>query len=364
MNNERKGDSVTYELHCGDCLEIMPTLESGSVNLACIDFPYFGVKENEWDNQWNSRNDFLLWIGAVCDEVKRLLAPNGSFYAFASPQMAWHVEGVIREQFNVLNQIVWKKEGGTRANQSDKDILRCCFGDSERIIFSENGDSDTIADEIAGFTRAETELKKRIFGDYLKVEFKRAGVNNHQVTGAIGAYREHNHGGAASNWLLGLNVPTPEQYQSIRNYLNSLNHGGDYLRREYEDLRREYEDLRRPFNATPDAPYTDVWTFPTVQAYPGKHPTEKPVSLIEHIVKLSSRTGDVVFDCCMGHGTTGIAAGKLKRKFIGIEQDAGYFANAQKRIAAAYGDWDKAMSAKRVFSDKNHDMPLFAMAAD
>ena len=82
---------MSYQLIHGDCLEVMPTLESGSVNLACIDFPYWGVKDNEWDNQWATRDDFLSWIGSVCDEVKRLLAPNGSFYAFASPQMAWHV---------------------------------------------------------------------------------------------------------------------------------------------------------------------------------------------------------------------------------------------------------------------------------
>ncbi len=360
---------MSYQLIHGDCLEVMPTLESESVNLACIDFPYWGVKDNEWDNQWATRDDFLSWIGSVCDEVKRLLAPNGSFYAFASPQMAWHVEGVIRERFNVLSNIRWQKPPyATKAEMFDKDSMRCVFPASESIIFAENGNSDSIADDIAGFTQAETSLKKRIFGDYLQSEFARAGATQRKIA-MLFPSATGNPTGCVSNWLLGYNVPTPEQYQSIRDYLNSINCKTDYLRREYEDLRREYEGLRReyeglrrPFNATPDAPYTDVWTFPTVQTYPGKHPTEKPLALIEHIVKLSSRPNDVVFDCCMGHGTAGIAAGKLGRKFIGIERDAQYFHTAQSRIAAAYGDWDKAITTKRVFVDHSHDLPLFAAA--
>lgn len=350
---------MSYQLFEGDCLEIMPVLGAGSVNLIAVDLPYFGVKSDEWDNQWSSRDDFLSWVGHVCDEWQRILAPNGSVYAFASPQMAWHVEGVIRERFNVLSNIRWQKPPyATKAEMFDKDLMRSVFPASETIIFAEKGDGDTIADAIAGFTEAETQLKKRIFGDYLADELKRAQVANRQIAGlfpsATGGMT-----GCVSNWILGLNVPTPEQYQIIRTYLNSLN-CAKYLHREYEDLRREYEDLRRPFNASPDAPYTDVWTFPTVPNYPGKHPAEKPIDLMEHIVNLSSRPGDVVLDCCMGNGTTGIAAGKLKRKFIGMERDKYYYDTAQKRIAAAYGDWDNAFVARKLPSS-HADLPLFAM---
>jgi site-specific DNA-methyltransferase (adenine-specific) len=74
--------------------------------------------------------------------------------------------------------------------------------------------------------------------------------------------------------------------------------------------------------------------FPTVQAYKGKHPAEKPLALMRHIIATSSREGATVLDPFMGSGTTGKAAQELGRNFIGIELDAGYFDIAERRIAA------------------------------
>jgi len=52
-----------------------------------------------------------------------------------------------------------------------------------------------------------------------------------------------------------------------------------------------------------------------------KHPTQKPVALMEYLIKTYSNEGDIVLDFCMGSGTTGVACKKLKRYFIGIELD-------------------------------------------
>lgn len=62
------------------------------------------------------------------------------------------------------------------------------------------------------------------------------------------------------------------------------------------------------------------------------HPTQKPVELMEYLVKTYTNQGDTVLDNCMGSGTTGVACKNLGRKFIGIEQDANYFEIASKRI--------------------------------
>jgi len=64
----------------------------------------------------------------------------------------------------------------------------------------------------------------------------------------------------------------------------------------------------------------------------GFHPTQKPVDLLEYLVKTYTNQGDTVLDNCMGSGTTGVACKNLNRKFIGIEQDANYFEIASKRI--------------------------------
>ena len=63
-----------------------------------------------------------------------------------------------------------------------------------------------------------------------------------------------------------------------------------------------------------------------------KHPTQKPVDLLEWLIKSYSNEGDIVLDNCMGIGSTGKAAKNTKRKFIGIEKDETYYNNAVKFI--------------------------------
>lgn len=62
------------------------------------------------------------------------------------------------------------------------------------------------------------------------------------------------------------------------------------------------------------------------------HPTQKPVALMEYLVKTYTNEGDLVLDFTMGSGTTGVACKNLNRKFIGIELDKGYYDIACKRI--------------------------------
>lgn len=62
------------------------------------------------------------------------------------------------------------------------------------------------------------------------------------------------------------------------------------------------------------------------------HPTQKPLSLLEYIVKTYSNLGETVLDFCMGSGTAGVAAKKLQRNFIGFEKEAKYFHMSEERI--------------------------------
>jgi site-specific DNA-methyltransferase (adenine-specific) len=63
------------------------------------------------------------------------------------------------------------------------------------------------------------------------------------------------------------------------------------------------------------------------------HPTQKPVALMEYLIKTYTNEGDTVLDFTMGSGTTGVACKNTNRNFIGIELDKGYFDIASKRIA-------------------------------
>ena len=62
------------------------------------------------------------------------------------------------------------------------------------------------------------------------------------------------------------------------------------------------------------------------------HPTQKPVALIEYLIKTYTNDGELVFDSCMGSGTTGVACVNTNRRFIGIELDNNYFEIAKERI--------------------------------
>ena len=62
------------------------------------------------------------------------------------------------------------------------------------------------------------------------------------------------------------------------------------------------------------------------------HPTQKPVALMEYLIKTYTNEGETVLDNVMGSGTTGVACKKLNRKFIGIEKDEKYFNIAKNRI--------------------------------
>jgi site-specific DNA-methyltransferase (adenine-specific) len=78
-----------------------------------------------------------------------------------------------------------------------------------------------------------------------------------------------------------------------------------------------------------------VWSIPATPAREknhGKHPTQKPLALLERFILAATQEGDRVLDPFMGSGTTGIAALKAGRKFIGVEIDSIYLELAKKRI--------------------------------
>jgi len=324
------------EVICGDCLQVLPTLPDNSVDLVLTDPPYFKVKGDAWDRQWDKPGQFLLWLDAVVEQLARVLKPNGSLYLFASPQMAARVECQIAVRLNVLNRIRWTKSQGWH-QKAQKEALRSYLSPWEEIIFAEHYGADNIAKGEAGYEAKCDELRGFVFEPlraYIAGEWARAGLTSRDANTATNSQMS-GHYLTRVQWTL----PTREKYEQLRAYANQ--HGGEYLRRDYEDLRRDYEDLRRdyedlrrPFAVTADVPYTDVWDFPTVQAYAGKHPCEKPQALLRHIITASSRPGAVVLDAFAGTGSTGMACKALGREFIGVEMSEAYAATARTRIAA------------------------------
>lgn len=320
-----------------DALDFLRSLPDSSVDLIVTDPPYYRVKAEWWDRQWDTPTGFLAWIDKLTEQWTRVLKPNGSLYCFASPQMAARVEVEIGKRMKVLNSIVWSKPPfSTKAEMFRKPDLRTFFPITERIIFAEQFNSDNAAKGEAGYGAKCDELRGFVFEPlraYLDGERKRAGIGKDECNEACGFSRSaggmaSRHYFSRSQWCL----PTEKHYEALRELFNRS--GGEYLRREYEDLRREYEELRRPFAVTADVPFTDVWTFPTVQAYRGKHPCEKPAELIRHIIRSSSRPNALVLDSFVGSGVTAQVAVEEGRRFIGSEIDPHWCEVARARIAS------------------------------
>jgi adenine-specific DNA-methyltransferase len=338
-------------MYHGDAFDLLPLLEPASVQLIIVDPPFFKCKLDylgeklTWDRQWPTREAYLAWLRTLATEWQRVLTPNGSLYCFASPQMAAWVEVTLSETFSVLNHLVWRKHDGSGAGTGGhskvcKEALMSYFPQSERIIFCEQYGSDEQALGESGYATQCGQLHRQVFapiGHYIQTERERAGLTRDQVDVGLGYVRTKNPQRGTElcrRWEEGSSLPTKETYERLRDFLNT--HGRQeysYLRQEYEDLRQEYEDLRRPFTVTKDVPYTDCWSFETVAYAPGKHPAEKPVPMVRHMIEASSRPGDVVLDPMFGSGSTLEAARQCGRKAIGIERDTTWVKQAVSRLS-------------------------------
>ena len=312
-------------LYHGDCLESISKIQ-GEVDALVTDPPYFKVKDDEWDNQWDKAADFLAWMGGWVDEVKPKLAPHASVWVFASPAMTSSVERLIGDRFKVLNSIRWVKEAGWH-QKIELEAQRRFTTPWEGLIFAEQY-HDVYGEQAKA-------LHMEVFapmGRYLQSERERAGWTRRGIAAALDGYKNIESAAAnVANWELGKNLISENDYRAIRAALN--NGGGDYLRREWDELRREWDELRRPFLISERANNSDVWTFDTVQGYTGKHPCEKPIGMMEHIIKTSTREGHTILDPFAGSGSTLRAAKNLGRRAIGFEIEERYCEIIAKRLA-------------------------------
>ena len=304
------GGGGVSQLLLGDCLEVMRTMPDASVDAVVTDPPYYRVKDEDWDRQWDDPAAFLAWLDQVAEQWQRVLKPNGSLYCFASPQMAARVEVMLGQRFQVLNSIRWTKAQGWH-EKAEKEALRSYLSPWEAVIFAEQFGANESALHGSGWADQCAELCAGVFEplrQYLLQERDKAGITNRQVDECLGTSNMAKHYFGASQWAL----PTEDAYDKMRQLFNS----GPSI----QYLRRNYEDLRRPFSVTRFDPFTDVWAFGTVKSRPGKHPCEKPQGLLRHIIKSSTRPGAVVLDSFAGSGATGQACLALGREFIGIER--------------------------------------------
>lgn len=378
MNPYYEDEAVT--LYHGDSLKVLPDLDI-KADVLLTDPPYFKVKDDEWDNQWDKAHEFLSWLGDFLDLAKPLLQPHASVWVFASPAMTSSVERLVGERFRVLNSIRWVKTGGDNLKRISLPTMRSFVSIWEGVIFAEQYDDP--------YLEAKRDLQRRVYEDqrrevlyplrrevfasvidYLRGERERRGLSRKQVAAHLLRYKNLETANAnIRNWESGRNFITPGDYETLRKIL-----GPGFLTRDYSDLKREHDELavefrrsvstsrhpeldeqyrqdhaktvetvRRPFNVTDRSLSSDVWlNFDSVPAHPDKHPCEKPTAMLRHMIETSSRPGQVILDPFAGSGSTLEAAKQTGRRAIGIEKDARYCRQMTFRLAQDVFDFGES----------------------
>ena len=316
-----------YKLYHGDCLEKIKLLDDKSVDLIVIDPPY-NIKKAKWDS-WKTVDDYVKFMGKVFLQCQRVLKDNGSFYFFHNDFMQIvELQNWINKNTNFIfnSFIIWDK-GDFRAlswkNPSEKNNLRSWFNTCEYCLYY------TFQDE-TGLNKVMLDINNfKSLRDYFKYIQLETGLNKKQIIDKIGQRADHCFRHSSSQW----DLPTEETYNELIKVFNIDKYEGfktyEELRQEYEELRQEYEELRYTHNL--DKNHKNIWV--SNERNNGKlHSCQKPLDILERIIKTSSNKGDIVLDCFMGSGSTGVACVNTNRRFIGIELNEEYYKIAKERI--------------------------------
>lgn len=308
-----------------DCMEGMAQIPDKFFELAIVDPPY-NIGIAEWDNI----PDYIAWLSIVLGECARLLKDNGTLWLF---HMDFRALAAIDAELSKNTQLRHKQlviinKGLQSIAGRSGETLRSYPRATEYLqfyTFSDPTGAQQLSDEYAAVNP---------MAGYLRAELGKAAVSNKEIARLFPS-KSGGFTGCVSNWLLGLNFPTRDQYDKMRAYLNR--DGAKYLRREYEDLmweyedlRREYEDLRYTFNL--QSGVTDVWDIDFYKDNKHGHPSQKPILLLKRIIQTATNKTGKVLDPFMGVGSTAIAAIDLNRDYMGFEIDADYYKAMQDRI--------------------------------
>lgn len=242
----------------GDCLEILKTMKSKSVNLIFADAPYnIGKDFGNNSDKWESVQAYIDWCKEWIDECLRVLCDNGTMYFMTATQHMPYLDIYVSEKYNVLCRIVWTYDS--------------------------------------------------------------SGVQSKKMYGSL--YEP----------ILMINKSAKSKYV--------FNHK-DILVEAKTGAKRKLIDYRK----NPPQPYStekvpgNVWEFSRVRFKMDEyenHPTQKPESLLERIIKASSNPGDVVLDPFSGSFTTSAVAVRLGRVAVGIDMNEEYFEMGLRRTGIA-----------------------------
>jgi len=311
----------------GDCLRENEKIESGSVDLILTDLPYGTVggkmkdktgkykqiNQSKWDNVINT--DKIMQI------ANRILRKNGKMILFANQPFTTELISKQIPNLPHCYNMYWDKchfANCLGANKAPVSYIE------DVLIFSKKNPTHDFENSHP--------LRK-----YFLEEKEKSGLTSKRIAQTLGNRMGSHYFTHGSQFCL----PTEKNYVKLQST--------GYFKRGYKELKtindcfekELLEKLNKQFPST-----FNLWEGNKYKSnilkykkdYNGYHPTQKPVALLEDLIKTFSNEGDLVVDLTMGSGSTGVACVNTNRNFIGIELDNNYFNIAQNRINQAKTD--------------------------
>lgn len=294
------------KIYLGDCLEKSKEIESGSVDLIVTDPPYGNMKGIEKGNtSWKNTNviwDEVIKPSDLFEVANRILRRNGRLILFSQEPYSFELLKNAISNLPLCYKMVWEKGDYGNALFAKKAPL-IMFEDI--LVFKKTHDTDGIHPLRA----------------YFKDVMEYIGLNKKQLIERIGQRVDHVTRINSTQFSL----CTESTYNELIEVF-----GIDQMKgfKPYDELLKL--DTPSVFNLWDGKKYkSNILKYR--KDYTGLHPTQKPVLLIEDLIKTYSNEGDVVVDLTCGSGTTAVAAINTGRDYICIEKDEGYYEVAVNR---------------------------------
>ena len=313
---EKKGGQF-FDLIKGDCLQENEHIKDGSVDLILTDLPYGNMNTDGGRKLGINGWDFAIEPEKVYQIANRILRKNGKMILFS--QEPYTTKLITKAIPNVpfCYRAIWEK-------------------DNFAVALGANVNMVSFTEDVLVFSKMHDTEDLHPLRNYLKDCKVKSGMTNKEFNHLFSDYTNKKgnrdrsvleHYWAAAQFHL----PTEEIYKNI------LQPTG-YFPTPYEELKEIDDKFKTEFAST-----FNLWEGNKYKSnilkykkdYNGYHPTQKPVLLLEDLIKTFSNENDLVVDLTMGSGSAGAACVNTKRNFIGIEKDDKYFDIAMNRIKGA-----------------------------
>ena len=302
---------MNIELIQGNCLTESDKIESGSVDLILTDLPYGTVtniasSDTVKHGMQNKTNwDCVIDTDKIMSIANRILRKNGKMVLFA--QQPFTTELISKQIANVpFNYcMIWKKDHFANSLIAKKAPLNYY---EDVLVFSKTHDFEGI----------------HPLRPYFKNVLEYIGLKKKTIVEVIGQSADHCFRVDSSQFSL----CTEKTYNKIIEL-----YGIDKMEgfRTFESISNESDGLTSTFNLWEGGKFkSNILEYK--KDYDGLHPTQKPILLLEDLIKTFSNENDLVVDLTCGSGSTGVACVNTNRNFIGIEMDSSYYDIAVDRI--------------------------------